>query len=452
MKRGDVVKRVDIDHIREIERESNRLLNEKKWAEAEMVLRKALEVTPMLVPAINNLAFCLFMQDNPEEALEVLRPNLSADIPNPFASALASQICVALGRMDEAEKHLETAVRSFDAGLPQMRLAPTAISNPWYEYTVMLKRAAGDLGRHQQVIDMYRRHEAYHTTPEDRYLAGVASFNLGRMGRAISYWSKLPWQLGLDFAKVAQSVETGMIPPFSLEYRVPFFDGNTPDMASGIGHMMLSHALLEGGLDNEDRSTAYSMLDLAVKEDRDWGLQLAENILQYPAVSDKVKSAALSILVNHGVCNEGQAVDVVGQDGEPITISLKKITMTCNIAEDEREIIREAARLVENDGFDEAIAILEEAITNSQEISLYMLLAQAATYTYKGDLDKAYEILSMLRDAAPDDPLVLFRLAEYYCESGNAQEALRCLDHIELEDVSPTLQRGIANIRESLYE
>ena len=81
-----------------------------------------------------------------------------------------------------------------------------------------------------------------------------------------------------------------------------------------------------------------------------------------------------------------------------------------------------------------------------------MLLAQAATYTYKGDLDKAYEILSMLRDAAPDDPLVLFRLAEYYCESGNAQEALRCLDHIELEDVSPTLQRGIANIRESLYE
>lgn len=134
MKRGDVVKRVDIDHIREIERESNRLLNEKKWAEAEMVLRKALEVTPMLVPAINNLAFCLFMQDNPEEALEVLRPNLSANVPNPFASALASQICVAIGRMDEAEKHLETAVRSFDAGLPQMRLAPSAISNPWYEY------------------------------------------------------------------------------------------------------------------------------------------------------------------------------------------------------------------------------------------------------------------------------------------------------------------------------
>jgi hypothetical protein len=84
-------------------------------------------------------------------------------------------------RYAEAEEYLEGATREYEAGIPKMRLAPDAIAKPWYEYSVALKTAAGDLGHHQLVLDLYRRHATYSAGAADRFLAGVASFNLGRM-------------------------------------------------------------------------------------------------------------------------------------------------------------------------------------------------------------------------------------------------------------------------------
>ena len=121
--------RYDAQDIKRMERESNRLIREMKYAEAEAILREAIQVISA-TPVLNNLAFCRFMQDDPEEAFEILQPNLAPEAHNPFAQALAAQICVALGRRTEAEEYSEGAIREYEDGIPKMRLAPDAIARP----------------------------------------------------------------------------------------------------------------------------------------------------------------------------------------------------------------------------------------------------------------------------------------------------------------------------------
>ncbi|MEA4882745.1 MAG: tetratricopeptide repeat protein [Clostridia bacterium] len=441
--------RYDIGDIKRMERESNRLIGEMRFAEAEAMLREALQVTST-PPVLNNLAFCRFYQNDSEEALEILQPNLSTGVHNPFAHALAAQICVALGRRDEAEKHLESAIRDFEDGLPKARLAPAAIAKPWRQYSVALKRAAGDLGRHQLVIDLYRRHETYHAGVEDRFLAGVAEFNLDRIGRAISYWKKVPWQFAADYVYVAQAVDMGVVPRFSLEYRLPDLGGTYPQMAAkGAGRMMIVHSLLAGETIGGDTRAASAMLSLAVDVDREWGLQLAKNIIEYPAASSAVKTAALGILVDCGVCQKGQLIDAVDENGRETRVSVQEKIITFDTDEQDKEAILKAAELGDADRFDEAIEVLCEA-TDAHEVSFRVYLALATTYMYKGDLDRAHDLLSMLRDIAPDHPMLLFRLAEYYTKSGRVDEAIRCLDRIDLETMSPTFRKGIADLREAL--
>jgi len=167
----------DAEDIKRMERESNRLIGEMKWAEAETILREAMQVI-RVPPVVNNLAFCRFMQDDPEEAFEILQPNLAPGAHHPFAQALAAQICVALERRAEAEEYLESAIRDYETGIPEARTAPDAVAKQWYRYATSLKRAAGDLGHHQLVLDLYRRYETCSSDMEDRFFAGVASFNL----------------------------------------------------------------------------------------------------------------------------------------------------------------------------------------------------------------------------------------------------------------------------------
>lgn len=431
-----------------MERESNRLIRKMRYAEAEVILWEAIQIMPV-PPVLNNLAFCRFSQDDPGEAFEILQPNLAPEAHEPFAQALAAQICVALGRRAEAEKYLEGATREYEAGIPKMRLAPDAIAKPWYEYSVALKTAAGDLGHHQLVLDLYRRHATYSAGAADRFLAGVASFNLGRMERAASYWRKVRRQFADDYAYVAQAVEMGVVPPFVLEYRVPDLSVGPSIFRTGAGRMFVAHFLLTGQAPEGDIGTAGDSLKLAVDADPEWGLQFAKNILKYPAVSKTVKTAALSTLVENGVYEKGQPVDVVDEHGREMRMSVETSVVTMEVDEHDREIIGRAAELGRAGRYDEAIEILSEA-AESDEVSFRVLLCLASLYIDKGDLVQAHDLLSMLSAIEPDVPALLFGLAGYHVKSGDYDEAIRYLNRIDVSRASPPLRRDIAKLREEL--
>jgi len=438
----------DAEDIKRMERESNRLIGEMKWAEAETILREAMQVI-RVPPVVNNLAFCRFMQDDPEEAFEILQPNLAPGAHHPFAQALAAQICVALERRAEAEEYLESAIRDYETGIPEARTAPDAVAKQWYRYATSLKRAAGDLGHHQLVLDLYRRYETCSSDMEDRFFAGVASFNLGRMERAASYWRRMREQFADDYAYVAQAVEMGAVPRFSLEYRVPDLSVGPSIFRTGAGRMLIAHFLLSGQAPEGDIGTAGDFLKLAVDADPEWGLQFAKNILKHPAVSNAVKAAALHTLVENGVYEKGQSVDMVDEHGRETRMSVEMSVVTMDVDEHDREIINRATELGRAGRYDEAIEILSEA-AESDEVSFRVLLSLASLYVDKGDLDQAFDLLSMLSNIEPDLPALLICWAEYHMKSGDHDEAVRYLNRIDVSRASPEFRRAIAEFREKL--
>lgn len=401
-----------------MERESNRLIWKMKYAEAE-------------------------------EAFEILQPNLAPEAHHPFAQALAAQICAALDRRAEAEEFLESAIRDYEAGMPKARTAPDAVAKEWYRYATSLKRAAGDLGHHQLVLDLHRCYETYSSDMEDRFLAGVASFNLGRMERAASYWKKVREQFADDYAYVAQAVEMGVVPRFSLEYRVPDIGAGPEILKTGAGRMLFAHFLLTEQGPEGDIGTASGFFKQAVDVDSEWGLQFAKNVLSYPAVSNTVKAAALNILVENGVYEEGQPVDVVDEHGRQMRKSVETSVITMDIDEHDKEIIGRAIELHRAERYDEAIQILSEA-AEADTVSFRVLVVLASFYTARGDLDQAHELLSMLSAMEPDDPALLFCLAGYQVKSGHYDEAIRHMNRIDVSRASPELRRGIAELREEL--
>lgn len=125
--------------------EGLRHMSKGGFQEAERIFKKLAKTDPTPT-SLNNWAACRFLQGDPEGALMVLRPNLEADLPNPFAHALAAQAFAALGRMETAEVHLARAIGDFDAGMETLVPAGIVRERSWREYTAVIKKAAGDLG------------------------------------------------------------------------------------------------------------------------------------------------------------------------------------------------------------------------------------------------------------------------------------------------------------------
>ncbi len=139
---------------------------------------------------------------------------------NPFSYALGAQLLALLGEEEKANHHLRVAVQLFEKGMAEIRKGRSELLG-WQEYAIMIMKAAGHLGDHCQVFNLYRRWEKYHVSWHNRYLAGVASFNFGRHARAASLWSPLASRHSfiLSMHQVALMVDSGPIPPSSCRLK-----------------------------------------------------------------------------------------------------------------------------------------------------------------------------------------------------------------------------------------
>lgn len=402
----------------------------------------------------NNLAACRFKQGDLKGALGALEPNLEAELLNPFAHALAVQVFAALGRREEAERHLARAISDFETGMKTVVPAGLAAEEPWREYTVIIKRAAGDLGHHRQVLDLYRKWERYHVNPEDRFLAGVAAFNLGRFSQAVSFWRAVAprgWGFADVYVTVASAVDAGTVPPFPLEYHVPEpheIKGHktADDLRSlaqqGWFRMLALGSILGASRDYEGKRLAAAQLGTIIRYGGDWGLDLAKRILSAPAgIGQEMKMAAADALVELGVYREGESIEAV-VDGKPRYLVIR----TSKIAEEPDEtveVLLEEASLLRSVGkIDEAIEKLRPLLERG---SFYppAILMLANLLRRKDQLDEAEGLLLTLKDVAPSDPAVLFNLAGLYIQRGDPMRARKYADQIDR-------RRATDEIREKL--
>lgn len=214
------------------------LLENKEYARAESMFAKAL-ARDQHYSIRNNLALAQFYQGKYSDALNTLGPVLGLQIPNPLARSLAAQCAWAGGKTAQAKMYTQQAISDFEFG---MQAAGKVKPKVWRSYAVFVFRALGSLGDAKRICKLAEQWRKYKLPEEVIWIYGAANFNLDKFKRAGLIWGKLPSVLSLNKA-VADFIEQGVIPPFTLDYVVPQEIGSDADLdayvASGSGKLML---------------------------------------------------------------------------------------------------------------------------------------------------------------------------------------------------------------------
>ncbi len=311
--------------IKSMHKKGTLYMQEGRFIEAERVFRKAAMMNPNPT-SLNNWAECRFHMDDYEGAMIILEPNLESDTIQPFAHALAAQALLALERKDQAEAELSQAVDDYEKGMKAQLKFGAFDAGSWADNSVFIKAVAGALGYHRTVLTLHQRWEQYHNSPHDRFLAGVAAFNLGMFMEAMAYWAGLPWPdwaVMNAYCDVALAIEQAIIPAFPLGYNIPRLPGEiecktkedyVETLCQGSVRMIILGIVLDPNVDKILLDATMRELELLIRVSEEWGISLAKSLIRAPRgrVPAEVKLVAAYTLFALGYLELDGQGDVIG--------------------------------------------------------------------------------------------------------------------------------------------
>ncbi len=440
---------------------ASKLVSENKLDDAEKILQELLphaESKEKIVVA-NNLATIEYARGNIEQALSLLEPYLKAisNVESPYTFGLAAQLYACLDRRNEAERCLNQAVKIFEKKLPYLREAGIE-PHPWYEYTVQFMRAAGAIGDHRRVIDIYKKYERYNVSWENRFNTGIAYFNLKRYKQAASTWDPLN-RIGnfiVPLQQVAFLMERDVVPHFELSYNLPEWGkiidqfmnaGNDREkketiLQDGQFRVVLLDTLFDERTEEEEKNNAAKIL---IEYGRDWGKELAFRLLESTLISYEIKMGVVSNLVDRGVYQEGEEIPV-WVDGKETRVKVEKKEVSTEPDQELDQLCDRALALRNKGQINEAIALLEPLY---REGNFYprAMMTLANLYRNIGEFEPALRIFKPLASMMPEEPVIMINLAGLYVESGQFDQALRCIAKIENEGVDERYKEQLDSIR-----
>ncbi|MBW6463446.1 MAG: tetratricopeptide repeat protein [Firmicutes bacterium] len=449
------------DQYGQLMERASKLISENKLDNAEKILQKLMPHAKgkEKVVVTNNLATIEYARGNVKQALSLLEPYLETGsaIESPYTLGLAAQLSAKLERRNEAEHFLNRAVKVFESKLPALREANIEPQS-WYEYTVQLMRAAGILGDHRRVIDLYKKYERYHVSWENRFNAGIAYFNLKRYKQAASIWEPLN-RIGnfiIPFQEIAFLLKRDVMPHFELSYKPPEWDKVIEQFKNaGDDHEKQEGALEDGQIrvvlldtlfgeltGEEEKKNAAKIL---IKYGRDWGKELGQRLLESALVAYEVKMGALFALVELGVYKEGEEVPV-WIDGKETVVRVEKKEVRMEPDQELDQLCERAVALREKGQFKEAIALLEPL---QQEGKFYprAMVTLANLYRNIGEFEPALRIFKPLADIMPEEPVIMINLAGLYIETGQFDQALQCIAEIDNEGIDEKFREQLDYFR-----
>ncbi|MGQ9532869.1 MAG: tetratricopeptide repeat protein, partial [Desulfotomaculales bacterium] len=315
---------------------------------------------------------------------------------------------------------------------------------PFLEYTLAIMEAAAALKDHRQVLEFYRRWEPHHVRWENRYLAAVACFNLGRYRRAAALWGTLadayPF-LG-EMKEVALRVERGILPPFELGYEVfPWEEINAMLRAArhdeaarrrfvedGYCRMVLLSTLFEGQ-EREDDPVAGETAYQLVYYGGEWGERFGRRVLEGPGYSVAVKMHAARALAARGILKENDPF-TVWLDGRPERVEFRTVAVVADPDPELDARVDEAIKLRDAGRLDEAEALLRE-LCLGPKVPARAVMTLANLLRRKGRLVEALEFMRMLETLLADDPAFLFNYAALMLQMGNTRRAREYVSRID---------------------
>lgn len=423
-------------------------------ARAEECFRAAATLTDQPV-ARNNWALCRYLSGAPAEALKVLAPVLAAETVAPFSHALASLAHTAIGNPKAAGDELRAAMRDLDAGLISAQWRGAEPEPALIEYTMLIKQAAGALGNDRLILELHGRWPG-RDLPSGAFLAGVAAFHLGKYAQAAKYWrriSALEWVQPMQaYVRAAELAESGLVPPFRLEYS-PIPDEEEALMAAGDTKALsergsvrvrLLAALFEPGF--PDKGTMVSGL---IGSTGAWGVEFGRRLLAGNSVPMEIKTSAAGALIEAGEFAPNEPIPIVHQ-GRATTITVNPIAVNGDDAA-AAEVVQRAKRLRDAGRNDEALQLLSDLVLRGVAYPPALMM-QANLMRTAGDLDGARPILESLEKIAPDDPAVLLNLAGLWMQYENWERAGSYANRIDTAGTTKEFQRIVSGMKAQLRQ
>lgn len=441
--------------------QGRRLAEEKNFSKAEQAFEAALKLGEDVI-ARNNLAMTIFLAGEPARALELLKPNLSDTLfsgGSPFSFGLAAQISAALGCEKEARGYLKNAITLFEQGRDPLEKLGIE-EQTWDEYTIAIMRGAAALNDHHLVFDLYRRWERYHVSWENRYMAGVAAFNLGRYSRAASLWGSLSGvgQFAVCMQQVAFLVERDLVPPFPLEYNPSepaYLKHLGPEAPEEEKEKILSFYIHSGAAraaalsylfsPEIDKKSIEELLSALIQYGDKWGEAFGKRLLEAAAIPREFKITAAIALVKRGVFHENEPVSMF-IDGEEREV---KITQRMVSLESDLELARleqQARELRDRGCLEDAVELLEPLYEQGR-FHPPSMVTLANLYRSMERFEEARLILELLDELLPESPAVIFNLAGLWIERDEPERALNYLEQLEKIELDEEMMGRVENLR-----
>ncbi|MCR3921204.1 MAG: tetratricopeptide repeat protein [Firmicutes bacterium] len=410
------------------EEKAHQYLNDGEFGKAKQLFSEVYDVNGSAV-TLNNLVLATFKLGKVKEALELVEENIQAHaLFNPFAHALAAEMLVVLGRVDEAKQQVTQAILDFDHGLAKLQAEGVGDVNAWLEYAVVVMRAAGLTGDHRLVLGLYKRWQQYHLPVYSEYYAGVAAFNRKRFKLATSYWSGIHMDFAPDFAMIALMCERGVVPPFPFAYedeKIAAVDFDETDMEARAAYMNkapMRMRLLRTVFHPEvSLDSAEGALMTLIQYDNNWGTQFGLNLLDTSSIADPLKIVVAQELVALGVFGFGEPIPMYIQGKQRVVeITQREVILE---ADYDLEALYEKARALLAKGDIEAALSIVEEIYHEEIMYPPMMMLLANLYRRQERFLEAKDILEILEEVDPDDPALLFNFSGLWLQLDQFEKA-----------------------------
>jgi tetratricopeptide (TPR) repeat protein len=429
------------------------LIKKKNLPGAEKAFRAALELEEDAIVR-NNLALVTFHSGDSSGAMAILEPNLELLAGNPFSFGLAAQIAADLGRNKEATKYLEKAIAIFERGRAHLEKGP--VRQAWHEYTVTIMQGAAALNDHRLVYDLYRRWERHHVSWENRYMAGVAAFNMEHYERAASLWGSVPGP-GAYMQELAFLVEDALVPPFPLEYKhedpgdlerldpqmgekeedriTESYVRNGATRAAALAYLFSSEI---------NKESAEVLLSALIRYGEEWGISFGKRLLEAAAVPREFKITAAMALVKRGVFDKNEPITMF-IDGREREVRITERMLTLESDPELEELHQRAMSLRDQGRIEDAVGLLEPLYEQGR-FHPPAMVALANLYRCMDRLDEARIILEVLNELLPESSPVLFNLAGLSVDSGAPEQALNYLEQLEKMELDEDMAAKVESL------
>ncbi|NLI11337.1 MAG: tetratricopeptide repeat protein [Peptococcaceae bacterium] len=432
------------DYIQRLEEKGRKYLEGGDYGKAVKTFNKALAIRENHVIR-NNLAMAHYLAGDYDTCLRSLQLNLAdGAIPNPYAHSLACLALVKTGQLRAARTQLEKAIKEMDEGTRALARSGKPLA-PWNEYAVIVLRAAGALQDHRLVCELYNKWRDRQSNWESAYFGGVAAFNLKKYRQAASCWASIAnvWRPFMTMQRVAVLADRGNIPHFTLEY-VHFDQDKIMKMAEGAlddpvkMRQMISDStvrlfyltiILEEEMDIKLRKLFLSYI---IRYGGEWGCRLGKDWLLSPAINDELKITAAMALVENGVLQPGEPVQMY-IDNQQREVYLREYIFSPETEAKMAQVYEKAMNLARGGKVKEAARLLEVPLLEEGNAYPPAMILLVRLYHNQGEEKKKQQLIDMLESFSEnmDDLKLHFEMAYMYLDIEEIDKAVKHVAAIE---------------------